>query len=212
MARLATEITLTARNRPGQLAAIGRSLADAGVNIAAISANAAGRDGTIRLLFANEDSAAARRALEAAGHRIGRTRARTDLLPQIRIRPRRLWRGRGQRPRRAHEVIAADAFGRTGRVGVRTLVPGQQLRTRHFVRVVRMPQARVGPAHASAEGGLAGQRRYRTELERERSGGARVADAVARSSRVEPLARYTRDRWPRSAGRAQLVAWPEPTS
>ncbi len=76
MAKLATEITLTAPNRPGQLAAIGKSLADAGVNIAAISANASGRGGTIRLLFANEDGAPARRALEAAGYRVGKSRIR----------------------------------------------------------------------------------------------------------------------------------------
>lgn len=73
MAKLATEIIVTAPNRLGQLAAIGRSLADAGVNIAAISANASGRAGTIRLLFANEDGATARRALEGAGYRIGKS-------------------------------------------------------------------------------------------------------------------------------------------
>lgn len=62
-----TQLTLTLQSRPGVLAAISRVLADAGVNIVALStAETAGR-GKIRMIVS--DPARAKEALKAAKYR-----------------------------------------------------------------------------------------------------------------------------------------------
>lgn len=76
MATLTTEISLSLPNRPGQLAAVGTALGNAGVSIASVSAAAAGKAGVIRLLFAQKDTSKAKRALEKAGFKIRKSDVR----------------------------------------------------------------------------------------------------------------------------------------
>jgi hypothetical protein len=62
-----TQLTLSLVSRPGTLAAVTRTLADAGVNIAALSAPQVSGRGRIRLVV--NDPVRARRALRKAGYR-----------------------------------------------------------------------------------------------------------------------------------------------
>jgi hypothetical protein len=62
-----TQLTLSLLSRPGTLAALARTLADAGVNITALSAAETSGRGKIRLLV--NDPVRARRALRKAGYR-----------------------------------------------------------------------------------------------------------------------------------------------
>lgn len=62
-----TQFTLSLVSRPGTLAALARTLAEAGVNITALSAPEASGRGKVRLLV--NDPARARRALRRAGYR-----------------------------------------------------------------------------------------------------------------------------------------------
>ena len=62
-----TQLTLSLVSRPGTLAALTRSLADAGVNITALSAPEASGRGRIRLLV--NDPGRAKRALRKANYR-----------------------------------------------------------------------------------------------------------------------------------------------
>ena len=62
-----TQLTLSLVSRPGTLAALARTLADAGVNITALSAAEASSRGKIRLLV--HDPVRAKRALRRAKYR-----------------------------------------------------------------------------------------------------------------------------------------------
>ena len=62
------ELKVTMEDKPGALAKLAEALGKAGVNIEAISASTSGGSGDIRLLV--QDTAAARKALEAAGVRV----------------------------------------------------------------------------------------------------------------------------------------------
>ena len=62
-----TQIVLTLQSRPGVLAKLSRTLADAGVNILALSAAEAAGRGKIRLLASNPTKA--KQALRRAGYR-----------------------------------------------------------------------------------------------------------------------------------------------
>ena len=62
-----TQLTLSLESRPGTLAALARTLAEAGVNITALSAAEASGRGKIRLLV--NDLARAKRALRKAKYR-----------------------------------------------------------------------------------------------------------------------------------------------
>jgi hypothetical protein len=74
-----THITLTLESRPGVLAKVARTLADAGVNITAFCAGEATGRGKIRLLV--DDAARAREALRAAKYRPGEEPALIVTLP-----------------------------------------------------------------------------------------------------------------------------------
>jgi len=63
-----TQLTLSLLSRPGTLAALARTLADAGVNIMALSAAEVSGRGKIRLLV--NDSVRAKRALRKAKYRV----------------------------------------------------------------------------------------------------------------------------------------------
>jgi len=87
MATLATEISVTTKHRPGQLASLSAALGKAGINIASLTAHAAGRTGTIRLLFADKDVARARRTIEAAGFRLRKSDVRKVVLASVAHKP-----------------------------------------------------------------------------------------------------------------------------
>ncbi len=69
---MATELTVTLPNKPGQLAEIASALGNAGVNIDSLAATTAGGKGTIRLVVS--DPARAKRALKAAKIRVANQR------------------------------------------------------------------------------------------------------------------------------------------
>ena len=62
---MATDLTISLEDRPGELARLGEALGAAGVNIDGGCATTAGGTGELHILV--EDAAGARRALEAAG-------------------------------------------------------------------------------------------------------------------------------------------------
>lgn len=62
---MATDLTITLDDRPGELARLGEALGNAGVNIDGVVAVTAGGKGEIHVLVG--DDAAARSALEGAG-------------------------------------------------------------------------------------------------------------------------------------------------
>jgi hypothetical protein len=63
-----TQLTVSLTSRPGVLAQLAQTLADAGVNIASLSADAVSGRGKIRLIV--NDPARARRALRRAKYRV----------------------------------------------------------------------------------------------------------------------------------------------
>jgi hypothetical protein len=62
---MATDLTISLEDRPGELARLGEALGNAGVNIDGGAATTAGGSGQAHILV--DDAAAARGALEAAG-------------------------------------------------------------------------------------------------------------------------------------------------
>jgi hypothetical protein len=62
-----TQLTVSLKSRPGVLAQLARTLADAGVNITALSADAVSGRGKIRVIV--NDAAKAKRALRRAKYR-----------------------------------------------------------------------------------------------------------------------------------------------
>ncbi len=63
-----TQLTVSLKSRPGVLAQLARTLAEAGVNIASLSADAVSGRGKIRLIV--NDPVKARRALRRAKYRV----------------------------------------------------------------------------------------------------------------------------------------------
>jgi hypothetical protein len=63
-----TQLTVSLKSRPGVLAQLARTLADAGVNIATLSANAVSGRGKIRITV--NDPVKAKRALRRAKYRV----------------------------------------------------------------------------------------------------------------------------------------------
>lgn len=96
MATLATEIAVTTTNRPGQLAALSGALGTAGINIASLTAHAAGRTGTIRLLFTQKDVTRARHAITKAGFKVRKSDVRKVVLVSIGHKPGSLARLTGR--------------------------------------------------------------------------------------------------------------------
>ena len=62
---MATDITISAEDRPGELARVGEALGAAGINIEGVAGMAVGGRGVIHICV--QDGAAARAALEGAG-------------------------------------------------------------------------------------------------------------------------------------------------
>jgi hypothetical protein len=104
-----TQLTLSLVSRPGTLAALARTLAEAGVNVTALSAAEASGRGKIRLLV--NDPARARRALRKAKYRISEEPA---FVLRLRNRPGALARlaGRLAKARINVRSIYATTVGR----------------------------------------------------------------------------------------------------
>jgi hypothetical protein len=77
-----TQLTVSLQSRPGVLAQLARTLADAGVNIGSLSADAVSGRGKIRLIV--NDPVAARRALRRAKYRFSEEPA---FVVRLRNRP-----------------------------------------------------------------------------------------------------------------------------
>lgn len=73
-----TEFTVRLANRPGQLAALTRRLADAGIHIEALAAFASGEEGVVRLVA--DDDTETRRVLHEADLRFDEHRVITTLV------------------------------------------------------------------------------------------------------------------------------------
>ena len=69
---MSADLTITLRNQPGELARLGETLSDAGINIEGLCATTAGGEGEVHLLVA--DAGAARRVLESASFKVSRER------------------------------------------------------------------------------------------------------------------------------------------
>ena len=104
-----TQLTLSLVSRPGTLAALARTLAEAGVNVTALSAAEASGRGKIRLLV--NDAARARRVLRKAKYRVSEEPA---FVLRLRNRPGALARVAGRLARERINVrsIYATTAGR----------------------------------------------------------------------------------------------------
>jgi hypothetical protein len=65
---MATDLTISLEDRPGELARLGQALGDAGINVDGGCATTGGGNGEVHILV--EDAGAARSALEGAGIQI----------------------------------------------------------------------------------------------------------------------------------------------
>jgi hypothetical protein len=113
-----TQLTLSLVSRPGTLATLTRSLADAGVNITALSAPEASGRGKIRLLV--NDPGRARRALRKADSRANEQPA---FVLRLRNKPGALTRVAARLAKERINVrsIYATTAGRGSAVVVRTV-------------------------------------------------------------------------------------------
>jgi hypothetical protein len=113
-----TQLTLSLVSRPGTLAALARTLADAGVNITALSAAETSGRGKIRILV--NDAVRARRALRKAKYRATEQPA---FALRLRNKPGALARlaGRLAKARINVRSIYATAAGRGSAVVVLTV-------------------------------------------------------------------------------------------
>ena len=66
---MAKDLTVILNNVPGTFASMGEALGGAGINIDGICGFPAGGEGIVHLLV--EDTAGAKKAVEAAGHQVG---------------------------------------------------------------------------------------------------------------------------------------------
>ena len=113
MAALTTEISLALPNRPGQLAAVGTALGQASVSIQSVSASTAGRDATVRLLFAAKDTAKAKRALTKAGFRIRKSDVRKIVTVSVTNKAGSLGRVAGRLAKAGLNVDSAYIAGQS---------------------------------------------------------------------------------------------------
>jgi len=82
---MATNLTIVLRDRPGELARIGETTGEAGVNILGMAAFTGEGRGIIHILVADEEVERARRALEAAD--VGVADEREVLVIDVNDRP-----------------------------------------------------------------------------------------------------------------------------
>ena len=129
MAR-ATQLTVSLTSKPGVLAQLTKTLADAGVNIASLSADAVSGRGKIRVIVS--DPATARRALRRAKYRFSEEPA---FVVRMRNRPGTLARLAGKLAKERVNIKSAYATtaGRGGASVVIT-VGGNAAKARRVLR------------------------------------------------------------------------------
>src|SRR5262249_16899345 len=133
-----TQLTLPLQSKPGVLAKVARALADAGVNITALSAGDRGSSGKLRIVVNNPGRA--KRALRAA-----KLRANEEPAFVVRLRNKGHGRSGGGKAREGadqHQVRVRD--------------DGRPERGRRADRVQSGEGAAVAPLNASANRGRAG--------------------------------------------------------
>ena len=82
---MATDLTVILEDRPGELALLGETTGEAGINLLGVCALTGEGKGFVHVLVDDDQAAAARAALEAAG--MGVADAREALVIDIRDRP-----------------------------------------------------------------------------------------------------------------------------
>jgi hypothetical protein len=82
---MSRDVTVILQDRPGELARLGQAVGEAGVNIQGMCAFTGEGSGVIHLLFEDDQSAAARNALEEAG--MGVADEREVLVIDVEDRP-----------------------------------------------------------------------------------------------------------------------------
>src|SRR5262249_61847909 len=98
-----TQLTLSLQSKPGVLAKVARALADAGVNITALSAGDRGSSGKLRMVVNNP--ARAKRALRAAKLRANEEPA---FVVRLRNKPGTIARVEGQMERARIHIKSED--------------------------------------------------------------------------------------------------------
>jgi hypothetical protein len=124
-----TQLTLTLQSKPGVLAKVSRALADAGVNITALSASdAGGGRGKLRILV--NDSARAKRALKRAKFRASEEPA---FVMRLRNKPGSVARV-AERLARARINIKSAYATTVGRSGAVVLTVSSPAKARRLLR------------------------------------------------------------------------------
>ena len=108
-----TQLTVSLKSRPGVLAQLARTLADARVNIASLSADAAGGRGKIRLIV--NDPGKAKRALRRARYRVSEEPA---FVVRLRNKPGTLARVAGKLAKARINIKSAYATTAGGSASV----------------------------------------------------------------------------------------------
>lgn len=124
----AAQLTLSLKSRPGVLAALARTLADARVNIAALSADTAAGRGKIHLVVNNP--AQARRALRRAKYRASEE---TAFVVRLRNKPGALARVAARLAKAGVNIKSAYATT-AGRVATVVFTVGSVAKARKILR------------------------------------------------------------------------------
>ena len=124
----ATQLTVSLTSRPGVLAQLARTLADAGVNITSLSAEAARGRGKIRLIV--NDAGKAKRALRRAKYRFSEAPA---FVVRLRNKPGALAGVAGKLAKARVNITAAYATTVGGSAAV-VLTVGSPKKARKVIR------------------------------------------------------------------------------
>jgi hypothetical protein len=118
---VAKDLTVILEDRPGELARLGQATGEAGINIEGMCALTGEGRGVIHILLADDQAAAARRALEDAG--MGIADEREVLVTDIKDRPGTL----GELARRLAEASVNIELVYTTFGGVRIVIATDDL-------------------------------------------------------------------------------------
>lgn len=123
-----TQLTVSLKSRPGVLAQLASTLADAGVNIASLSADAVSGRGKIRIIV--NDPAKAKRALRRAKYRVSEEPA---FLVRMRNKPGTLARVAGKLAKARVNIKSAYATT-AGRGAAVVFTVGSAAKARKILR------------------------------------------------------------------------------
>ena len=123
-----TQLTVSLKSKPGVLAQLARTLADAGVNIASLSADAVSGRGKIRLIV--NDPGKAKRALRRAKYRVSEEPA---FVVRMRNKPGALARVAGRLAKTRVNIKSAYATT-AGRGAAVVFTVGSAVKARKLLR------------------------------------------------------------------------------